>query len=72
LSGIFFPFAERTWRIGCIWNVGDAIYVFDNNDPGRRRLAVYDADGRMSHSFPLPGDLTANADCIPAEQPKPL
>jgi hypothetical protein len=38
--------------------IGDSIYVFDNNDSGKRRLAVYDANGRMISSVSLPGGLS--------------
>jgi hypothetical protein len=38
--------------------IGDSIYVFDNNDPSKRRLAVYDKNGGMISSVSLPGGLS--------------
>ncbi len=38
--------------------LGNFIYVFDNNDPNKRRLAVYDANGALASSLSLPGGLS--------------
>jgi hypothetical protein len=62
--GRFVPKSEDGTKEGLILGptsvacIGDSIYVFDNNDPGRRRLAVYDANGRMRSSISLPGGLS--------------
>jgi hypothetical protein len=62
--GRFTPLGEDGRNEGAILGptsvacIGDSVYVFDNNDSARRRLAVYDADGRMISSVPLPGGLS--------------
>jgi DNA-binding beta-propeller fold protein YncE len=56
--GRFDPVEGATLGPTSVACIGDTLYVFDNNDPGKRRLAVYDPNGRMSSSVPLPGGLS--------------